>query len=212
MTSRPARERTTTQVRRRWFWLSALVLVALLAVTAVVVVRGRDRPPSLVPADAIPGMTLERQDEMYAYAPGSTWCSDIAPGRFVWSPVTGSRFDGDGVAAGAMFLNLSVRGRDSAAIIGALEAGAAACALRLVPGQNRQTIEPLAGLPEGAVGWRTTRERRSWWGEIAAIPWDEDRVLVVGIESYRGGDVPIDVRDLLAMALEGAEQFPADAG
>jgi hypothetical protein len=34
-----------------------------------------------------------------------------------------------------------------------------------------------------------------------------DRVLVVGVESS-SDDAPIDVRDLLALALEGAEQFP----
>jgi hypothetical protein len=105
-----------------------------------------------------------------------------------------------------MLLSPSVNGRDAAAIIEALEAGAAACARRLEPGTTRQSIEPLVGLHDGAVGWHTTRQYEGW-GEIAAIPLDVDRVLVVGVESS-SDDAPIDVRDLLALALEGAEQFP----
>jgi hypothetical protein len=200
-----------TRSCRRWFWVLGAVLAATLAVAIVIIARLRDPEPSLIQADAISGMTLAYQDEENAIPPGATWCPDLGGGRYVRrSPVKGSVFHGDGEWAGAMIVNPSVNGRDAAAIIAAMESAAAWCSEHRDPSLPGNEIEPWAGLPEGAVGWHLTR-RRGGWGEIAAIPLDADRVVLVGIDSL-DGDVPIDIRDLLALALEGAEQFPADAG
>jgi hypothetical protein len=200
-----------TRSCRRWFWALGALLVVVLAAVAVVVVRGRDAEPSLIRADAVPGMTLAYQNGQNGIPPGAMWCPDLGGGRYVRSPVTGSVFRGGGVRAGAMIVNPSPRGWDSAAIIAAIEYQAASCIRSVDPGQVRPNIEPLDGLPEGAVGWHLESQYEGW-GEIAAIPLDADRVVLAGIESRGGADSPVDIRDLLTLALEGAEQLPADAG
>jgi hypothetical protein len=157
-------------------------------------------------------MTLAYQNGENGIPPGAVWCPDLGGGRYVWrTQVTGSVFHGGGVRAGAMIVTPSPDGQDSAAIIAAIEYQADSCTRGVESSPLGDEIEPLAGLPEGAVGWHLT-ERYGGWGEIAAIPLDADRVVLAGIESRGGADSPVDIRDLLALALEGAEQLPADAG
>jgi hypothetical protein len=45
-------------------------------------------------------------------------------------------------------------------------------------------------------------------GEYVLLPLDASRVLAVGAETT-SDDAPIDLDDLIAAALQGAEQFPA---
>jgi hypothetical protein len=71
---------------------------------------------------------------------------------------------------------------------------------------NHQSIEPLTGLGDGAVGWRT--RDLDVRGEYVVIPLPDGRLLAVG-STTTADDAPIDVRDLLALAAQGAEQFPA---
>ena len=170
--------------------------------------------PVLLDADDFPGVERAYQNERSA-PPGWTSC-DLSVSGWVrqGGPDTELIF-GQGQRAGAAIgVEPGPLSGGAAEEIAYLERTAAICA-DSEKTERGFSIEPLTGLDDGAVGWRTKQEgyvrgdqEVSVWGEYVVIPLDEHRLLAVGFETDQE-EPPVDMDRLVELAKQGAEQFPA---
>lgn len=141
--------------------------------------------------------------------PGWTWCSLNLD---VWqngSAGSALNFDDSAWAAATIVDGtlLPARPRPSAEIMREASETAWACdATAEDIADTNVVIEPLDGLAEGAIGWRT-RVVGGKWGEYVMVPLDPWRLLVVGFETDQE-QPPVDMDELVSLAIEGAVQFP----
>lgn len=145
--------------------------------------------------------------------PGWTWCN---LDKDVWengSAGSALNFDGREWAA-ATIVDGTVLPRDplpSAKIMREAKETAWACeAMADDMADANFAIEPLDGLSEGAIGWRT-RVVGGKWGEYVMVPLDAWRLLVVGFETDQE-QPPVDIDKLVSLATEGAVRFPVGSG
>lgn len=162
----------------------------------------------LLDEDDFQGVTETLQSKRYAVAPGWTWCEDLNPTWFSGGKFPVSWFSfGDPVQAGAAVLDRSADGVTAEELAGWFEDKAGLCAEELERGEEEgRSIEALSGLDAGSVGWRTETIAGEW-GEYVLIPLDEWRLLAVGFSTDQQ-EPPVDLDELVALATEGAEQFP----
>lgn len=98
---------------------------------------------------------------------------------------------------------------DTDVVIEEMTANASRCAAPAAATDDPETsLEPLTGLDDGAVGWRTYDGPRVW-GEYAVIPLDETHLLAVGFETDKP-EPPIEINELIRLALEGVERVGLD--
>jgi hypothetical protein len=173
----------------------------------------RPGPVLLAPED-FPGVVSAHQNGRSA-PPGWTNC-DLSISGWVrpGGPDTELIF-GPGQRAGAAIgVEPSPLSGGSAGEIAYLERTADTCA-DSEKTEHGFSIEPLPGLDDGAVGWRTKEEgyvrggqEGYLWGEYVVIPLDEHRLLAVGFQTDQE-EPPVDMDRLVELAKQGAEQFPA---
>jgi hypothetical protein len=171
--------------------------------------------PVQLPDDLVDGAVSVAQNTSGSYAFGPTWCDTILARWWVGAERQAAsrpevisslfRFEDHG-SVGATILDLSYDGTSAQDILDEVGDRAETC-LTSDALDRGYAFEPLSGLPDGAVGWSsaTTAGMR---GEYVLLPLDASRVLAVGAETT-SDDAPIDLDDLIAAALQGAEQFPA---
>ncbi|WP_147794809.1 hypothetical protein [Cellulomonas sp. Y8] len=191
----------------RW-WVVAALIVVLVAggvVAALVLLRAA---PALLDADDIAGVSSVAQDADADPAPGWVWCDTIAPS--MWErgePPTTSLVLDDGSTIGATLIERPLGGLTAGKVLSNASAAAESCgASHLV--DEGFAIEPLSGLADGEVGWRSARPDGRW-GEYVLVDLDGRRVLAVGFET-EADEAPLPIGDLVALAREGAERFPGD--
>ncbi len=188
--------------RRGPIAIGAGVAAGVLAATLAVLLLRPD-PVLIDPAD-LPDVVSSHQGER-AWPPGWTWC-DLSVARWVrqGDPVSTFTFSDDTLAAAVI-----ADGRPrwtTEEIASTLDDAATRCAGSDKPAQG-YSIEPLNGLDDGELGWRTSTPDGDW-GEYVVIPLDDVRVLTVGFSTWED-DPPVTIEELVAHAKEGAEQFPA---
>ncbi|HEY0239605.1 MAG TPA: hypothetical protein VGC37_13270 [Friedmanniella sp.] len=181
-------------------------MAVLGGVLAVTLLRPAADPVLLDPRD-FTGVEAVHQGKP-SQEPGWTWCNlDIAPWTSEGDPVTTLDLDHDTLATAVI-----ADGRPDATaeeIVSTLSADASACA-ESESVTLGASIEPLTGLDDGEVGWRTTTTFGAW-GEYVLVPLDDSRVLAVGFATW-DDDPAVAINELVARAKAGAEQFPAHAG
>lgn len=182
----------------------AAALCAALAITAC------SNDPVLVDGSGLPGVDVTEQNRSLGSAPGWTWCEELAPNLYTATraPSTGLAFD-DGGEAGAVVIDRSRDGATADYFVERLGEAAARCADSDLVGEG-YSIEPLADLPDGQVGWRTGTPDGEW-GELVLVPLDRWRVLAAGFATTEE-EPPVDRDELVALAEQGAEQFPPARG
>ena len=117
------------------------------------------------------------------------------------------------VAAGAAVV--THERADAAEMLAEYALGADACT-RLQERSSKHSFEPLAGLDDGAVGWRTVDDSVEYddgttgrWGEFALVPLDDTHLLAVGFATV-DDDPPVDLDELIRIARERAEGMVDD--
>jgi len=186
-------------VRRAW---------RLAAVGVVLLLPACGSSPVLLDEGDVPGVESATQNSDRALAPGWTWCDGLRSGIYVQGPVISSSLVlGEWSRAGATIIDRSDDGAMAEYLLEEYAQEATLCAGSAAV-QQGNSIEPLTGLPEGALGW-TTRTSDGEWGEYALIPLDEQRLLAVGFATTED-EPPVDMDELIEHAREGAEQFPPE--
>jgi hypothetical protein len=175
----------------------------------VALLAGCSSSPVLLDAEGLGDVVGVEQNSEGFYALGYTWCTGMSLGLLDPAPSYSSQITlVDGGTVGATIVDPSSQGWSTQDVVDHFQAQADQCELYVSEGSvTGSTIEPLSGLGTGVVGWRTEQEGAGW-GELAVVPLDGRRALVVGISSP-DDDAPITLDDLLARAQQGAEQFPA---
>lgn len=181
-----------------------------IALGGVLVLAGCSPEPVLLDATDLPGAEVAEQNRWAGGAPGWTWCADLAPNLYTdgGAVSTGVSF-GDAGDAGAVIIDRSTDGATAQYFVEQMEAAAAGCGEAEATGRGF-VIEPLSGLDDGEVGWRT-RTPDDEWGEYVLVPLDTWRLLAVGVATSEE-QPPIALDELVSLARQGAEQFPARYG
>lgn len=181
----------------------------LLALGVSAALAGCAGSQGLLDGDDFDGLVKIVQDDD-VILPGATWCGlyvDVwAEGPWHMSTLM---FD-DGTWAAAMIVDRTADGESAAETMQRIDEDAARCPEDTWAVQEGHSIEPLDGLAEGELGWRT-REANGRWGEYVLVPLDEWRFLAVGFETDQE-QPPVDMDELVSRAKEGAARFPNDGG
>lgn len=176
--------------------------------TLVVALAGctQSDPPLLRESDFDGVVSATHDEPGQDYVPGPTWCRRLVPSRVPLPPGPISRltFDEEDPypTVGAM-----VVGRSLDTVTDSLEGAAAWCTQVEGEGPDR-SLEPLTGLDDGAIGWRT-RDDNGVWGEYVAVPLDGLHLLLVGFETDEA-EPPIELDELIRLAREGVERVGLD--
>jgi hypothetical protein len=182
----------------------------LAAVGVALLLSGCGSSPVLLDESDFAGVDSATQNSDRALAPGWTWCDGLRSGIYVQGAVVSSSLVfGEQSRAGATIIDRSADGAMADYLLEQYAQEATLCAGSAAV-QQGNSIEPLPGLDDGALGW-TTRTSDGEWGEYALIPLDEWRLLAVGFQTF-DDEPPVDLDELIEHAREGAEQFPAERG
>ena len=193
--------------------LGAAALVALLAGCS-------DEPevPQLLDMDDVPGAVSEDHEPGRWVLAGQGWCG-MSTGPIGDRSGPYSRV-GIGESRVQVEARIASNGpyEPAAELMAQVEADVQRCVdyleERAAAGEPLdRTIEPLTGLDDGVLGWRTREtpygDSGDVWSEFALVQVTESKVLVVGVQTDEE-EPPIDIEDLLAMALENAERLALD--
>lgn len=166
--------------------------------------------PVLLDGSDLDGVEETEQNRPAGGAPGWTWCADLAPNLYTdGSAVSTGLSFGDAGQAGAVIIDRSDDGATADYYLEQMTAAADACATSEPVGRGF-AIEPLTGLPDDQLGWRTATDDGEH-GEYVLVRLDEWRLLAVGASSFED-TLPVDLHDLVDLAVAGAEQFPPARG
>lgn len=195
-------------MRRRATLVAAVLVVAVIAVVVLALTRPwrESGEPVLVDPGEVPGVVEASQNARGGSTPGWTWCDGI--GSHLYAPTdapsTWLSFGSAG-DAGAVLMDRHRDGASAEYLIDTITEQAEVCAASSTVARG-SSIEPLAGLDDGEVGWRTERADGEW-GEYVLVPIDEWRVLAVGFAT-KEASAPVDLYDLVSIAREGAQTVP----
>lgn len=163
--------------------------------------------PTLLRASDLDGVSGATHDSEEATTRGFGWCSPLDPYAYYRpAPTSRLQLDGGGTV-GATIVDQSREGYGADHLMGLFEEKAVLCVDGL-GAAGGDTIEPLTGLGADTIGWRT-ETGDGYQGEIAFVRLDDNRVLAVGVETD-GAELPVELDDLIRLALEGVDRVGLD--
>lgn len=166
-----------------------------------------DPEPTLLDEDDFGDVVTAVHNSDDAVTRGQLWCSPLDP-RVYYRTAPTSRLKLESGSVGATIVDQSdSSGSTADEFMDSFGDSAALCADGL-GALDGDTIEPISGLGEDGVGWRT-ETGEGYQGEIAFIKLDDARLLVVGIETDQA-ELPIELDELIRLAREGAERVGVD--
>lgn len=186
----------------------ALTTTALVAVLAAAL-AGCTSPSTLLDAADFDGVVESAHDEDGAFAPGWTWCTELNPYAYVVgaSPTSLLTFAGR-TQVGATIVDRSGEGLSAEAVLGLVEERASRCAQNDTATGSGYVIEPLTGLDDDAVGWRTETGEGEH-GEFAVLTLDSSHLLAVGWATDQP-EPPLELDELIRLAREGVDRVGLD--
>ena len=211
------RRRVRARPACRWPWAPAVAAAALVALLAGC--AGARERPHLLDLDDVPGAVSENHESGTWVLAGQGWCGMSS------GPVGDRSGPASGIGVGEsrrVWVEARIASNGSyepaEELMAEVEAGVQGCVDHLeelaAAGESLdRSIEPLTGLADGVIGWRS-REASSdgsgeTWGEFAVMQLTESKVLVVGFETDQV-EPPIEIGELLAIALENTERLALD--
>lgn len=142
--------------------------------------------------------------------PSGWWCNEFDPddGRLgAYSTLALDESEADWFRFGATLIEAEP-GFTATHLLEQVQDGAARCAEKAERVESL-SMEPLTGLPEGAVGWRGVHHTGGETFAIAVVAVDETHLLMVGWYTLRD-DAPIEINELIRLGLEGVERVGLD--
>ncbi|SDK69721.1 hypothetical protein SAMN05428985_105332 [Nocardioides sp. YR527] len=165
----------------------------------------------MLDADALP--EIEKTSDGSKGAPGTGWCDALGSLETKLSTAddgtTGEQYalvNGDVVGA-TVFVPGGGYYPDAGSMIAAIEEAVDDCSADADQGDyGEATMEPISGLPDGAVGFTFTSKSSNpaEVGSVAFAEAEDGRLVGVGVTHSGDGEASVDVADLLATALERA--------
>lgn len=173
--------------------------------------------PTLLDKDDFPGAVEATHGTSGWNVAGQGWCGylpiDLVDGIQRNDSYSSIRLDEDGGSwAGAQlaWAGPYVPAED---VIDAIARQAQDCIDHVAEVGGRRSVEPLIGLDDGVLGWHveetSSHDGQTVWGEYVVIPVSPQRALMVGFQT-RLDEAPVDLDELVALALEGVERFDLD--
>lgn len=187
-------------------WRSA-PSVALVVLSGLALGACTQASPTLLRDSDFDGVVSATHNDVGQQSiPGPTWCEGLSIGDL-------------GLPTGAVS-ELSFDEEDGYPRVGAvlvdqemdltaarLEDAAATCAAATEE-HPELSIDPIDGLPDEGMGWRTGDDEGGLWGEYAAVPVG-DAVLLVGFETDQE-QAPVELDELIRLAREGVDRVGVD--
>jgi len=168
---------------------------------------------TLLDTDALP--QVEETTDGTTGAPGTGWCDELGYLETKLSNAadgtTGDQYaleNGDVVGA-TVFVSGGGDYPDAASMLTAIKEAVDECSADADNGDyGEATLEPVSGLPNGAMGFTftSTSSNPVEVGSIAFADTDDGRLVGVGVTHSGRGEASVDVADLLSTALERAAE------
>ena len=169
---------------------------------------------TLLDTDALP--QVEETNDGNMGAPGTGWCDalaylETAKLSNAADGTTGDQYvleNGDVVGA-TVFVPGGGDYPDASSMLTAIKESVDECSADADNGDyGEATLEPISGLPGGAVGFTftSTSSNPVEVGSIAFAETEDGRLVGVGVTHSGSGEASVDVADLLSTALERAAE------
>lgn len=186
-------------------------LTILAVVASLTMLAACSSEPVLLEENVVDHVAHVEQNSAEAVAPGWTWCATLNPRSNSSWPTSGSWFElEDGATVGATVMERRDEGWTASQILEKLQAKADLCILQSETASAGESFEPLDGLADDEIGWRSeTPEGR--WGEYVVVQLDDWRLLGYGFSTDQD-EAPIDLADLGQRAREGADRVAGSEG
>lgn len=182
---------------------------ATLAVALAALLASCTSPSTLLVESDFDGVVESAHDEDGAFAPGWTWCTELNPyGYVTGAPPTSLLTFSGRTQVGATIVDRSVDGLSAEAVLALVEERASLCVENDTAAGRGYVIEPLTGLDDDAVGWRTQTSEGER-GEFAVLTLDSRRLLAVGFQTDQE-QAPIELDELVRLAREGVDRVGLD--